>query len=75
MFEIGQRLDGRVVHAIVKGVAYSYERRRYTRKTTFTWVYRWDRDHWFYAGDPWPSIIVPKKDLERLAADQPAVDK
>jgi len=73
MIEIGQKLAGRKVQTVVNGVAFSFERRRYSGKATFTWVYRWDRDHWFDAGDPWPSVIVPRKDLVQLAADQPAV--
>ena len=73
MIGAGQLLDRRKVHAIVNGVAFSFERRRYHGKTTLTWVYRWDHDRWFDAGDPWPSVIVPRKDLERLAAEQPAV--
>jgi hypothetical protein len=73
MIEIGQKLAGRKVQTVVNGVAFSFERRRCSGKTTFTWVYRWDRDHWFDAGDPWQSVIVPRKDLVQLAAHQPAV--
>lgn len=72
MIEVGQKLDRRTVHAMVSGVAFSFQRRRYCGKATFTWVYRWDHTNWSDAGDPWQSIIVPRKDLERLAAKQPA---
>jgi hypothetical protein len=72
MVEVGHRRHGRTVHTIVDGVAFSFERRRYNGKTTFTWVYRWDHNSWFDAGDPWQSVIVPRKDLEQLAAQQPA---
>jgi hypothetical protein len=73
MIEVGQRLAGRKIRTGVNGVAFSYERRRYSDKTTFTGVYRWDHDHWFDAGDPWQSVIVPRKDLVQLASDQPGV--
>jgi hypothetical protein len=71
MIEAGQKLTHRKVHAIVKGVAFSFERRRYGN-TTFTWVFRWDHTTWFDAGDPWPSVLVPRKDLEKLASERPA---
>lgn len=73
MVEIGDKRLGRKVHAIVDGVAFSYERRRYG-KTTFTWVHRWDHNRWGDAGDPWQSVTVPMKDLRRLAAEQPALE-
>jgi len=70
MIEVGQKRAGRTVHKIVKEVAFSFDRRRYHGKTTFTWVYRWDHTNWFDAGDPWQSVIVPRRDLDDLAAKQ-----
>ena len=73
MIEVGQKRLGRKVHTIVNGVAFSFDRRRYHGNTTFTWVYRWDLDHWCDAGDPWQSVNVPRKDLEQLAATRQTV--
>jgi hypothetical protein len=73
VIEVGQNLNGRKVNAIVNGVAFSFQRRGYCETQTYTWVFRWDDDRWFDAGDPWPSVIVPRKDLEDLAAKRPVV--
>lgn len=55
----------------VKGVQFGFERRRYNGRKTFTWLYWRDEDDAWqeYKGDPWPSVTVPKRDLERIAAD------
>jgi hypothetical protein len=73
MIQVGQKQAGRTVHKIVNGVSFSFEQRRYFGKHTFTYAYRWDHDRWFDAGDPRASAIVPKRDLEHLAAEQPGI--
>lgn len=51
----------------VEGVKFAFQRRRYGKRT-FTWVYVWDGNDWQGCGDPWPSVTVPRRDLEQLAA-------
>ncbi len=71
MIQVGQKRPGPTVHKIPKGVVFSSERRRHFGKRTFTYGYRRDHDSWLDAGDPWRSAIVPRRDLEYLAAKQP----
>ena len=61
----------------IKGVMFKFIRRRYGRQT-FTWLHWLDEDsNWQeYKGDPWPSVRIPRKDLERIAGDLMAeIDK
>lgn len=56
--------------AIVNGVEFRFVRRRYGRQT-FTWLhYRNEDDAWVeYKTDPWMSVKIPQKDLERIAGE------
>jgi hypothetical protein len=52
----------------VKGVIFRFVRRRYNGRKTFTWLHWLDEnEQWQAYGDPWPSVTIPHKDLERIA--------
>ena len=54
----------------IDGVTLGFVRRRYGKRT-YTWVWFIDKDNvWreVTACDPWPSINIPKKDLQELVA-------
>ena len=44
-----------------------FRRRRYGNRTTFTWVSFVTPDgEWIRTGDPFQSVVVSKKDINRL---------
>jgi hypothetical protein len=65
---MNEYLDGLRPDEIRNGTPVRYERRRYGRKT-FTWVEWWNGKEWVSAGDPWPSVRVPKRDLDAILGD------
>jgi hypothetical protein len=53
----------------VDGVRLAVTRRRYG-KQTFTWLLYVNNDHRFDSyGDPWPSVVIPKKQLAAAVAE------
>jgi hypothetical protein len=57
---------------LIDGVRVLFERRRYgTGASTkfFTWLLWHDGNEWQTYGDPWPSSVIPKKQLAEAIAD------
>jgi hypothetical protein len=53
------------VHATFSGVPLHFVRRRYSN-CTFTWLWWWNGVEWIEEGTPWQSIVIPKRDLEKM---------
>jgi hypothetical protein len=54
-----------VIKTSYKGTLLELTRRHYG-KSVFTWMKWFDGKEWQNTGDPWPSSIIPIKDLEAI---------
>ena len=70
---VATKADPRETDQVIDGISFCFTRRRYGSReygktTTYTWVSFWNGGDWHLCGDPFPSIRVPKAELEKIAA-------
>ena len=66
-----RQMVGRGSH-VIDGVRIMFERRKYgTGRSTkfFTWLNYHDGKEWQSYGDPWPSSVIPKRDIAKAITD------